>query len=272
MARTRLRRGGAEQIRWDWLGSPDASIRLAGHSHRVAYRDSIPALPEDLRPQVAVLDLAGRSLPAPGVFLPGPNADYWRTAAAVPTGTTTVLVWDGNQHNSRFLLTDVPFTVVGRRGRPAQLESRVVPYRMMHALFERDLSGLSPLLTSCSDLGSVLVVGTPPPKPEHKIREGLANDILLRQSFFVKLMDDLNLTPESAPVLSVSTRVALWEALQESLEALAKRAGARFLPVVSSVQNADGTLGEEYCEVDTTHANVAYGALMWQAILADVGG
>jgi hypothetical protein len=255
---------------WDWLGAEGATIRLAGHSHRLAFRDSMHLLPDELRARVAVLDVKGRALPAPGVFRPAPNDAYWQVAAAA--GTATAIVWDGNQHNARFLLSDVPFSVVGRRGTVESADDLVVPYRMMRALFDRDLatSGLTAFLDAHPQPDSVLVVGTPPPKSEQQVRQGLANDGPLGQGYFVDALASLGLTPESAPLTPVSTRVACWEALQEAMEAVAVNAGAAFVPVPEWMRTADGTLREDLCEPDTTHASTAYGTAMWQEIAARV--
>jgi hypothetical protein len=261
----------AEAVAWDWLGAENATIRLAGHSHRLAFRESMALLPDELQRRVAVLDLNGRTLPAPGAFRPAPNDDYWRLAAAA--GTSTALVWDGNQHNARFLLSDTPFSVVGRE--PVEpLAELVVPYRMMRALFERDLeaSGLMKFLEEHPQPASVLIVGTPPPKSEQQVRQGLLNDGPLGQGFFVDALAKVGLTLESAPLTPAATRVAAWEALQEATEAAATGAGAAFVPVPEWMRTEDGTLREEYCEPDTTHANTAYGAAMWQEIAARAEG
>jgi hypothetical protein len=257
-----------EAVVWDWLGGEDATIRLAGHSHRLAFRDSMQLLPDELRRRVAVLDVKGRTLPAPGVFRPAPNEGYWRDAAAA--GTSTAIVWDGNQHNARFLLSDRPFSVIGRRGLVESLDELVVPSRMMRALFERDLEAASLMgfLDAHPRPASVLLVGTPPPKSEQQVRQGLANDGPLGQGYFVDALAKLGLTPESAPLTPVATRVASWEALQEATEAAATGAGAAFVPVPDWMRTADGTLSQEYCEPDTTHANTAYGVAMWQEIAA----
>lgn len=272
MRRLLARRAPAEAVVWDWLGAEDASIRLVGQSHRLAFRDSMPLLPDELHRRVAVLDLKGRTVPAPGVFRPAPDTAYWRVAAAA--GTTTAIVWDGNQHNARFLLRDVPFTVIGRRSPSAPVEGRVVPYRMMRALFERDLDtgGLTGFLGAHPDPASVLLIGTPPPKSDEQVRRGLTNDGPLGQGFFVDALAELGLTPETAPVTSAATRVACWEALQEAVEAAAVGAGARFVPVPEWMLNPDGTLRAEYCEPDTTHANTTYGVAMWQEIAAHAEG
>lgn len=257
-----------EPVVWDWLGTENATIRLAGHSHRLAFRDSMALLPDELRQGVAVLDLKGRTLPAPGVFRPAPNEDYWRVAAAA--GTSTAIVWDGNQHNARFLLSDTPFSVIGRRAPVEPLADLVVPYRMMCALFERDLdaAGLMKFLAAHPRPASVLLVGTPPPKSEQQVRQGLLNDGPLGQGYFVDALAKLGLTLESAPLTPTATRVASWEALQEAMEATATGAGAAFVPVPEWMRTEAGTLREEYCEPDTTHANTAYGAVMWQEIAA----
>jgi hypothetical protein len=223
-------------------------------------------LSEELRQRVAVLDVRGRELPAPGAFYPIADERYWRLVAEART--TTAVVWEGNQHNAHFLLADIPFAVVSRRASaPPSTRAQVVPYRMVRTHFEETVRELEQFLSAHPDPSSVLVVGTPPPKAERQVRAGLAHE-----EHFVRLLQQHDLTPDSAPVLDDRARVACWEALQDSMESIALRAGAAFLPVAHAAQNADGTLREAYCESDATHSNLAYGVLMWQEIVHRIEG
>jgi hypothetical protein len=215
-------------------------------------------LPDALQSRVAVLDVRGRTLPAPGAYFPNADADYFLLLSRAQT--TTALVWEGNQHNSRFLLVDPPFTVVGPERRlPECVQEPVVPYRMVRALFELDLQPLELFLASHPDPASVFVLGTPPPKAEAELRAGLAKE-------FRRRLDSYGLTPEEAPLLDAATRVASWKAIQESMASIAERAGATFVRVPAAARNEDGTLRAELCASDATHSNADYGVLMWREL------
>jgi hypothetical protein len=215
-------------------------------------------LPDALQSRVAVLDIRGRKIPAPGAYYPNADADHLRLLSRA--GTPTALVWEGNQHNSRFMLVDPPFTVIEPEGcLPDDAEELVIPYRMVRALFELDLQPLAIFLAEHPDPASVFVLGTPPPKPDAELRAGLAKE-------FRRRLGSYGLTPEQAPLLRAATRVVSWRTIQESMAAIAERAGAMFIPVPGAAQNEDGTLRAELCAPDATHANEDYGVLMWHEL------
>jgi hypothetical protein len=224
----------------------------------LAFRYAMEMLDVEARDRVAVLDGRKASVPA--------DDSYWPQLAAA--GTTTAIVWGGNQHNVTFLLSGVPVTIVGARATTTPpVEGRVVPYRMVMALWRPSLEGLADFVDGHPDPGSVVVVGTPPPKPEEQVRVGISVE-----PFFVEMLASEGFTPETAPVTTAATRVAAWEALQDAMEEIATRAGARFLAVPASARTAEGTLRPEYCEADATHANPAYGVLMWRHLIDRVEG
>ena len=244
--------------RWDWLGSRSAAIRLGGHSHMLAFRYALELLDDESRRRVAVLDVRASSVPA--------DDSYWPRLAAA--GTTTAIVWGGNQHSVTFMLSAPPFTIVRARATtPPLVEGRVVPYRMVMALWGPSLEGLADFVGDHPDPGSVVVVGTPPPKPEEQVRSGIAVE-----PFFVELLAKEGFTPDTAPVTPAATRVAAWEALQDAMEEISTRGGARFLGVPPAARTAEGTLRPEFCEGDATHANPAYGVLMWHHLIEHAGG
>jgi hypothetical protein len=268
----RLRR---QRTDWVWVGAEEASIRLGGHSHRYALRDSMDLLEAEARARVAVLDAGGRVVAASYHHAPAgnlhhwydaPDDQYWHLLAAA--GSATVIMWDGNQHNSDFLLSAAPLAVIGQRtnGEPV-MGTQVTPYRMLKSHFSLSLNGLRDWLGAHSDPSTVLVAGTPPPKSEEHVRAGLAIE-----HYFIELLEKEGLTPNTVPLTDVATRVACWEALQEAMESISTAAGARFLAVPEVSQNSVGTLRAEYCGHDVTHGNLAYGVLMWQTISACVEG
>ncbi len=60
----------------------------------------------------------------------------------------------------------------------------------------------------------------------------------------------------------------MWGLIQDLLAEFAVRGGAEFIPVPESALDSDGYLAPAYEGVDVTHANEAYGALMWSSIAA----
>jgi hypothetical protein len=239
---------------WTWLGSPSASVRVGGHSHLRALRSALPHLDDVTASQVALLDTAdGQGTP---------DDDYWRLLGESP-GTTAV-IWEGNQHNVSFLLGALPIAIVGRSARApvAAAPGTVVPWRMAQELWRPSLEGLVAFLAAHPTPGSVIVVGTPPPKSEEHVRAGL-----MAEPLFVLMLEREGLTPDTVPVVGVETRVAAWESLQESMAQIADAHGARFLEVPDMAREPWGTLLPEYCAADASHANPDYGLLMWHHLM-----
>lgn len=226
----------------------------------LAFRFSMPLLDESIRPRAAVFDV--RAAPVRTDL----HDDYWPSLAE-QTGRTTAVLWNGNQHNVSLLLTEEPLTVVSPRAdAPPVVRGRVVPYRMVMALWEPSLEGLRDFVTTHPDPASVIVVGTPPPKPDAQVRAGIAVE-----QHFVELLAAAGFTPRTAPVTETATRVASWDALQDAMREIAVAAGAGWMGVPDAARTDEGTLRPEYCEVDATHANPAYGLLMWRLLIDYVG-
>lgn len=248
--------GAVEGPAWEWVGSDTATVHLAGHSHILALRFAIEQLAQSEQAAVAVLDVAA----APVV----PDETYWPVLAAAEH--RTVVLWGGNQHSVVFMMSDEPITVVGPRGVTSEPIGHVIPYSMVKALWNPWLADLVAFLGSHPNPSLVTVLGTPPPKGEPQIRSGIAIE-----PYFVDLLAGRGLTPDTAPVVDTATRVATWDALQERMAEIANDAGAAFLPVPPDVMAADGTLLPQLAGRDATHANPAYGVMMWRYLLRELG-
>ena len=175
------------------------------------------------------------------------------------------IIWGGNQHNVVFMMTDEPITVVGPRGVTTGPTGRVIPYSMVKALWNPWLADLVEFLGGHVKPSGVTLLGTPPPKAEAQIRAGIAVE-----PHFLNLLAERSLTPETAPIVNASTRVATWDALQERMAEIANDFGARFLPVPPDVAADDGTLLPELARPDATHANPEYGVIMWRHLLREL--
>ncbi len=254
----RLRRSAGP--RWERVGPRSASVLVGGHSHMLAFRHSMPLLDEAARSRAAVFDV--RAAPVRADL----HDDYWPSLAE-QTGCATAVLWAGNQHTVSLLLTDEPLTVVSpHASAPPVIRGRVAPYRMVMALWEPSLEGLRDFVTTHPDAASVIIVGTPPPKPDAQVRAGISVE-----PYFVELLAAAGFTPQTAPVTDAATRVASWDALQDAMREIAAATGAGWMGVPDAARTDEGTLRPEYCESDATHANPAYGLLMWRRLLDRVG-
>lgn len=199
-------------------------------------------------------------------------ADYWDAARRAAGGRVIVIVWQGNQHLSRFLVAGEPFRLCegGGGGEPKAAddidEVPWVPVSMVEATFETSLVPLGELLSSLSAARQLLVVGTPPPKPDHVVRAALADEWAL-----AKIVRDHGYEPDTVPLSPLPLRLALWRVLQRCVAAWATEAGATFVSVPQQAISTDGCLREEYWYADASHANAAYGSLVWSAVLSAAG-
>lgn len=237
----------ARKDAWEWWGESDADVLIAGHSHRNAYRSALidGLIKPDLR--VRLLERRrGSELP------PAPDGYYWRSASGAQ-GKALLLVWSGNQHNQHFLFeSSVPLRPFNA---PAG-DGPIVPSSMISALWAETLEGLSSVVES-SKAEEVLLLGTPPPKPDAAIRSGLA-----REPNFVREIEAAGATVDGIPLTPGPTRVALWSILQADLEKAGKRAGARFVSVPADLRTSQGYLKPEFSASDASHANAAFAVAM----------
>ena len=250
-----LRPSTPSESQWAWVGDANPSVLVAGHSHRNAYSAAIAGGLTSPGVGVAVLVARGpvdRSTP------PQPDETYWHAACDTP-GRVLAVVWQGNQHNARFLFGREPFRLhdCGEIG-------RVVPASLVSAVWEPSLDEIDAAVAPAR-AEHVVLLGTPPPKTDEAIRAGLP---------FSPAFRPLAAAGESADAIRITPaalRVALWKILQDDLEARAARIGAVFVPVPASAQTADGCLKPEYSlERDISHANGAFGAMMLGEIEASL--
>jgi hypothetical protein len=235
----------SSEEQWEWWGDANASVFVAGHSHRWSYR---AAFGDGLASGVAVLLPKG---PVDSSARARPDRTYWRTACGAP-GRVLALVWGGNQQNMHFMFEfDEPLRLHDS-GEPGT----VVPASMISAFWERSLAGMEANVTSVRAEHLVLL-GTPPPKTDKEIRAGLA-----REPRLLELVAAAGESVDTVRITPTAVRVGLWKILQADLEAQAARIGAVFVPVPASAQTADGCLKPEYSVGDASHANGAFGALM----------
>lgn len=238
---------------WEWLGAGQPRVAVAGHSHRAAYR---AAIREGLVTWATTLEPTPPKVGALSV----PDPLYWYAAVHYRV-EVLALAWLGNQHHQHFLL---------EQGTPLRLydtqdgSGQIVPRTAISAIWANTLEGL-PTLIGEANARRVVVVGTPPPKPDEQIRA-----VLVRRGH-LQFANAVNGAVDPAPaMMSItpgSTRVGLWRILQSDLRRTAEEAGASFVPVPDAAMTAEGYLRDEFSADDPSHANGAFGALMLQAII-----
>jgi len=230
-------------------------MTVAGHSHRGAFWAGRTLLPPDLQERTRIFTHTSEHSVA--------DTGYWRSVA-YDTDYLGV-VWNGNQAAAAFTVPLDPITVVGRRGRTEPPVGQVVPYSLLVDYWGRSLDDLRGFLAPRKDLPRIVLLGTPPPKPDDIVRGGMEHEPHFRVA-----LERAGLTADTAPVTDIESRVALWECLQDAMKQVASQHGVHFLPVPASTQAADGSLLPDLATVDATHANLQYGRIYWEHILSTV--
>jgi GT2 family glycosyltransferase len=242
-----------------WVGSADPALLVAGHSHRYAFLDHFNRSGENAR--VAILEVAS-------------NADietdtYWNIAldTARRRGVALVIVWDGNQHNVHFLLESAErFSVYPASGPWADGRSRpLIPRSLFREFFAPSVERLRAILAR-SNGARVIVLGTPPPKPDDHVRDRLHKEPLLADA-----AASLGMTPSTLEVTPLPVRVELWRITQELLREVADACGAPFVAVPEKAF-AGGALTGEMSYPDVTHANGVWAEIMVDEATAALAG
>jgi hypothetical protein len=235
------------------VGAPDPSIILAGHSHVGALQDAVEA---------------GQALPGVAVAMRPPivgdgeeEMQWWNFVAQQRAGRVLVLLHWGNEHLAEFLIgRSRPVHVYGR---PAIEDDGIwVSRSMIRAKYEQIYVPFSDAIAQlCEHSRGVVILGSPPPKRQAFIRATLDADWV-----FEPVLANNGWTAETMPLTDSEDLLQMWQVLQQVREETAIRAGATFIPAPREAIDADGFLRPEYSALDVSHANAAYGALMWRAI------
>jgi hypothetical protein len=244
-------------------GDDDPAIVAGGHSHAACliFAHDAGLGPRELRAAIGFTTDMGPV-----------SEDYWDRLGDAGAGRTIAVVWEGNQHNIAFLLEpDPPFRVFSATGdRQEQGEPGTwVPREMLRSYWEESLGALRSVLDRLVARSDVLVIGTPPPKPDAHVKaqlEGkLESDPWMREVAAARGQASSELT-----VSPGALRLALWSVIQDGMREEARRSGATFVPVPEAARDPAGFLADAYSAVDLTHANAEYGGLMWAQIEAAV--
>lgn len=248
--------------RWRIFGAEDPQVLAGGHSHVASMLAAIHEGrgPSRLRGAVAYAADARAGAPRDAAFGDG---DYWDLLVEAGAGRTVALAWNGNQHNANFLVAaQPPFRVYDPLDSASDaLEGVWVAEEALREYWEPTFSELGGLLERLGEVARVVVLGTPPPKPQSLVRNLLRNE-----SLFVNQARALGMDAARLEVTPEPVRLALWRIVQTMLGEYASNAGAEFLAVPESAIANDGLLLMRYSIMDVTHANAAFGALMWSSL------
>ena len=234
---------------WALYGDQSPTLVVAGHSHVLCM---LQALDKHPVAQCAVAYNAD--------VLTGPPLadDYWDYVSSLPEETTVAVVWNGNQHHASFLVSSSPEVAVWSEGFAGVANDAVlIPRGMFRELWEPTLQPLLSALERVMVRHRVIILGTPPPKPDDLCRANIGIE-----RWFQPLADELAIDLDSLPITPQVTRLALWQLLQDRLVEIANQYDVPFLGIPSETIDESGLLLPEYSASDATHANDSYGLAM----------
>ena len=243
-----------------WFGDCDPDLLVVGHSH---VGNVIEAMEQNLAPDARIAVTR-----PPNVGFPELNSAYWEMVTDSAPGRTVAIVWQGNEHNAKFLIQAEGFRVWDSLQESTILDALPGPWVTRTAvknLFMPTFDGLAELIQCLRASARVVLVGTPPPKSEIQVRAGLD-----RESFFESRAAELGLQLQwdaaTIPVAPEVLRVTLWRILQDIAKDIADNAGVEFVAAPSITISSEGLLKPEYAAADCTHANTAYGVHVLQSL------
>lgn len=176
----------------------------------------------------------------------------------------TAIIWNGNQHNVHFLLdSGMPFNFFG-----ANLDTNfpTVPISQLRALFNPTFDELKTVILQFPKSSKILLIETPAPKPKSFLDARITSDI-----DFLNIAKNLGLNLSDLKASSDELRVALWKLNQQMTAEIAKVFSYPLISVPESSVTEQGTLQEDFCGDDLTHANFKYGKLLLNKCLDVLG-
>jgi hypothetical protein len=241
---------------------PPSSILIAGHSHITAL--GVPLLGEGYE----LRRIADGETPVFGLVggWPREDTDYWDEVARHAQGRTVAIFWRGNQHFHHFLIMpseDFDFLLQSEPGLDADPSRTIVPEATIIEFMRADMVDLDAIIEAIHAAGGrVVLCGTPPPKGD----AGLVRDRILHEDYFRQTAERLGFDLADVEISPPVLLYKLWRVMQNSLNDVATRHGARFMPVPPALRTAEGFLHPDYYAGDVTHANHAYGDAVRQAL------
>jgi hypothetical protein len=240
------------------FGDGDPLLVAGGHSHTACLIIAMNEGRVDLVAQRCAVAFTSDWVP--------PTTDaYWDYLVGQSAGRTVAILWSGNEHNGRFLLQQKPpFRVFDPEGGEelGPEQGAWVPRTELRELWSPTFDGLRAVVGRLTPVANVLLMGTPPPKSEALVRAALATE-----PFFLEQAAQLGYQPGDLLITPEATRVSLWRVLRDLLREVAEIGGATYVPVPAGTYDERGLLLPEFDAGDVTHANGAYGAMVWAQLL-----
>lgn len=192
---------------------------------------------------------------------------YWDGLAELAIGADVGIVWNGNEHNVLYFFeAEAPFDFLSEHVRKMNPSAQMKSKTAIRDSFQQfGFDKLDAVLKRLATAGvnRIALIGTPPPKGDDEALRVL----LQNETFFVDRVAQLGQSLETVPITDPYVRLKLWYLLQDMKAEVARTRGLMFIPVPKEVQDADGFLKREYWASDVTHANPAYGNVMYEAVL-----
>jgi hypothetical protein len=242
------------------MSRPEAIV--AGHSNAMAL--GLPVVARDA--ETRLVEIAPGRLGLVGAW-PRPP-EYWNALEQAAPGRDIVVSWQGTEYLSRFLVAPEPLFDFVPRARP---ESpflggvRLVPESAVRALFAKSFADAADVFTRLVPRAArVLVPAPPPPKDD----DDLIRRRIALEDGFRRRLEQLGESAETVSFTPPLLRMKLWELTQDLLREAADRSGATYVACPLEARDEHGLLRREYWNDDITHANRAFGALMWRQMEA----
>ncbi|WP_156688305.1 sulfotransferase [Mycobacterium sp. Marseille-P9652] len=211
-----------------------------------------------------------------GTFImvgPGPERDmsYFDTLADLATGADVGIVWNGNEHNALYFFeAETPFDFLSPHVPKMKPSAQIVSQAAIRDSFQQfsyDFLDVVLKRLATAGLNRIALIGTPPPKGDNEALRALLNTEGFTEEFFVSTAAQLGHSVDTVPITDPYVRLKLWYLLQDMLAEEARIRGLMFIPVPKEVQDADGFLRREFWWDDVTHANQAYGNVMYETVV-----
>ena len=246
---------------WKFHGTVNDEVLLLGHSHTIAFWHAIDGL-------ISIPIRISTIRPIQGYV--APDEFYWELARENSFQKTIVILWDGNQHNMRFLFKNTSsFTFAYENGfkELGSSSSPIIPTSLVREYFQSNggLVGLKQAIKNFSPKNRVVVLGTPPPKSSDFITKLLSMDEKIAE---IKILAGKDSDVNKIVPNHISLRFALWKVLQQETSKVVFDSGGEFIEVPKELYNEDGSLREYYNGEDVTHANSKYAVDFLQIIAA----
>ncbi len=243
-------------------GRPSTRILVCGHSHCSSLHFSR---------ECALAGAKDIEYFFPGLAPPETTSEgdaYWSGIVDLAPASRVVLSWNGNEHNALFLLEATPPFRIAHEAVPDMDPSddvQFVPVEAVRALYGPGIEDMSCRIAAIQAAGpeSLLCLEPPPPLPDG---EALRSRVL-REKLFADVAARQGLDLAKMPLTRFKVRASLRAVICDLRREACARLGATLVPAPAASMDEHGALLEHYWSQDATHANTAYGELVWESLM-----